>query len=71
MERLVIDIPEKKSTEVKQMLRDMGVTIQQESHVTTSDYKQKLTTVSTWSADDVKFFEESKKVFENLKPQQW
>ncbi len=71
MERLVIDIPEKKSIAVKQMLKDMGVTIQQEIHTNTSNYKQKLTNVSTWSADDVKFFDDSKKAFENLKPQQW
>jgi hypothetical protein len=71
MERLIINIPEKKSTLVKQILKGLGVTIQQESHTNTSVYKQKLSKVSTWSDKDLKVFEESKNAFENLKPQQW
>ncbi len=71
MERLVINVPEKKSTLVKQILKVLGVTIQQESKFTPSAYKQKLTRVATWSDEDLNIFEESKKAFENLKPQQW
>jgi hypothetical protein len=71
MEKLIINIPEKKSTLVKQILRGLGVTIQQETRTSSSAYKKKLAKVSTWSDDDLKFFEESKKAFENLKPQQW
>jgi hypothetical protein len=71
MERLVINIPEKKSTLVKQILKGLGVTIQEDAKSNNSAYKQKLTKVSTWSDDDLKVFEESKKAFENLKPQQW
>jgi hypothetical protein len=71
MEKLVINIPEKKSTLVKQILKGLGVIIQQETHPNTSAYKQKITKISTWSDDDLKVFEENKKAFENLKPQQW
>jgi len=71
METLIINIPEKKSALVRQMLKDMGVTIQQAGKKDISGYKQKLTQVSVWSDDDLKVFEESKKAFENLKPQQW
>ncbi|MBC7400708.1 MAG: hypothetical protein H7289_12260 [Mucilaginibacter sp.] len=70
MERLVIDIPEKKSIAVKQMLKDMGVTIQQESHITTSAYKQKIAAISSWSENDIKAFDEGKKAFDGLKTQQ-
>jgi len=70
METLIIKIPEKKSTLVKQMLKDMGVTIQQTAKINLSGYKQKIAKVSTWTDDDLKAFEESKKAFENLKPQQ-
>lgn len=71
MERLVINIPERKSTLVKQILKGLGVTIQQESKSTPSTYKQKLTKLTTWPGEDLSVFEETKKAFENLKPQQW
>ena len=70
MERLTIDIPETKSSLVKQILRELGVVIQPEKN-STSDLKDKLANVSVWSDDDLKVFEESKKAFEDLKPQQW
>ena len=69
MERLVIDIPEDKSTLVKQILSGLGVTIQQDNHL--SQYKQKLASVSTWTDEDLKVFEESKKALNNFKPEQW
>ena len=71
METLIINIPEKKSTLVKQILKGLGVTIQATSKTSTPAYKQKLANVSVWTDDDLKVFEESKKAFESLKPQQW
>jgi hypothetical protein len=71
METLIINIPEKKSTLVKQILKGLGVTIQPVGKISISDYKQKLANVSVWTDDDLKVFEESKNAFENLKPQQW
>ncbi len=71
MERLIINIPEKKSTLVKQLLKLLGVTIQPAGKSIPSTYKQNLTKVSIWSDEDLIIFEESKKAFENLKPQQW
>jgi hypothetical protein len=71
MEKLTINIPDKKSTLVKQILTGLGVTIHSESSVKPSDYKKKLASVSTWTEDDLKVFDESKKAFEGLKPEQW
>jgi len=71
METLIINIPEKKSTLVKQMLKDMGVTIQQTAKTSMAAYKQKIAKVSAWTNEELEGFEESKKAFENLKPQQW
>jgi len=53
MERLVINIPESKSNLVKQILKGLGVTIQQENESNPSVYKQKLTKVTTWSDEDL------------------
>jgi cysteine synthase len=70
MVTLVINIPETKSTLVKQILKGLGVTIQ-EKPSTTSAYKDKLTKVSTWNNEDLKAFDEAKDSFNGLKSQQW
>ncbi len=71
MERLTINIPETKSSLVKQILKELGVVIQPEKKANTSNFREKLANVSVWSDDDLSVFEESKTAFENLKPQQW
>lgn len=71
MERLTINIPEIKSSLVKQILKELGVVIQPENKANTSDFREKLANVSVWSDDDLKVFDESKIAFENLKSQQW
>lgn len=70
MERLIINIPEKKSTLVKQILKELGVVIQAEQKISQSDFKKNLTNVSVWSDEDLKVFDDTKSAFDNLKPQQ-
>ncbi|MGF7073441.1 hypothetical protein ABIC84_001375 [Mucilaginibacter sp. 3215] len=60
MVRLVIDIPKTKSILVKQILRGLGVTIQQEIKSPPSVYRKKLSQVSTWTEEDLKAFDEGK-----------
>lgn len=55
MEKLTINIPDKKSSLVKQILIGLGVTIQQDSSTNTTAYKEKLAKISIWSDDDLKF----------------
>jgi hypothetical protein len=71
MEKLIINVPEEKSTLVKQLLKELGVTIQQEGTFDSALYEQKLLNISVWNDEDLKIFEESKSAFESLKPQQW
>jgi hypothetical protein len=71
MERLIINIPETKSTLVKQILRELGVVIQTEQQISQSEFKKDLKNVSVWSDEDLKVFDDTKSAFENLKPQQW
>ncbi|MRX45652.1 hypothetical protein [Pedobacter puniceum] len=70
MERLIINIPETKSTLVKQILKELGVVIQAEQKISQSDFKKNLTNVSVWSDEDLKVFDDTKSAFDNLKPQQ-
>lgn len=71
METLIINIPDKKSTLVKQILKGLGVTILENSQTKQSAYRKKLLKVSTWEETDLKNFENSRKSFEDLRPQQW
>jgi hypothetical protein len=71
MERLIINIPDKKTALVKQILKSLGVTIQPSGKKGLSDYKQKLANVSTWTDNDLKVFEEGKEAFKNLNLEQW
>lgn len=71
METLIINIPDKKSTLVKQILKGLGVTIQENSQTKESAYRKKLLKVSTWATEDLENLEDSRKSFENLSPQQW
>jgi hypothetical protein len=70
MERLIIDIPDKKSALVKQLLKELGVTIKMESDKSMSDYQKNLLKISVWTDDDLKVFEENKKNFD-WKPEKW
>lgn len=71
MERLIINVPNQKSAIVKQVLKDLGVIIQQEENGSTGTYKQELANISIWSDEDLKPIEDAVKAFESLKPQQW
>ncbi|MCX2481852.1 hypothetical protein OQY15_22320 [Pedobacter sp. MC2016-15] len=71
MEKLTIHIPDKKSSMVKQILKELGVIFQHETHASLSGYKAKLTKISTWSDTDLKDLEVGSKGFEDLKAEQW
>lgn len=71
MEKLTINIPDDKSSLVKQILQELGVTIDRPAEQDTTSYKKKLSKVSHWTADDVKVFEEAKSAFDDFKVQKW
>ncbi len=51
MEKLTINIPDKQSSLVKQILKGLGVTFQHETHASPSAYKEKLTLVQKTSSN--------------------
>lgn len=71
MERLIIEVPDQKSSLVKQLLTELGVTIQSENAVDKSTFKQNLLKVSVWTDEDVKDFEKNIKTLKNWKPEEW
>lgn len=70
METLTINIPDKKITLVKQILRGLGVTILEKHHANSS-YKDKILKVSTWTEEDLKSIDNAKNSFGGLKSEQW
>jgi hypothetical protein len=71
MEKLVINIPESRSSIVKQILHGLGVAIQGMDNPVKGNYKQKLMNVATWTEADVNALEEGKKTFNNFKSEEW
>ncbi len=69
METVTINIPDKKSTLVKNILRGLGVTIQEKQ--VSKDYKEKIAKVTIWSDEDLKSFNDAKESFNSLKTAQW
>ncbi|MEC3881910.1 hypothetical protein [Parapedobacter sp. 10938] len=65
MEKLTINVPNSKSSLVKQLLNSLGVIIQKEEKASASAYKKKLIKVSTWSDDDVATLELGKRATSN------
>lgn len=71
MKKLVIDIPDKRSSIVKQILQGLRVTIHEVALPVKGNYREKLLNVSAWTEDELKVFEENKQRFNNLKAEEW
>jgi hypothetical protein len=70
MEQLTINIPESKSAEIKGFLKSMGVLIDSPKLLNMDAYREKIAKIGTWSDDDLKVFDENRKAFDNVKPQE-
>jgi hypothetical protein len=60
METLIIDVPERKSVLVKQILESLGITVKSTIQSNLGSYKQNLANVSVWTDEDLGVFEEIK-----------
>ncbi len=70
MEKLIINVPEEKSQLVKQLLKELGVTIEQEKMDMEAHLKA-IAEIPVWSDEELKAFEETTKHFNSFKPQEW
>lgn len=71
MEKLVINIPDAKSNIVKQILHSLGIATPGHDIPAKSNYKKRLSEISTWSAEDVKPIEDARSAFNSLKAEEW
>ena len=70
MEKLIINVPKGKSALIKELLKELGVTIEQEK-MDMEAFKEKILQIPVWSDEDVKPIEEARNAFNSLKPVQW
>lgn len=70
MEKLIINVPEEKSQLVKELLKELGVTIEHEK-MDMEAYRKDLAQVSTWSDEDLKVFEQNVQHFNSISPPKW
>ena len=70
MEKLIINVPEGKSALVKELLKELGVTIEKEK-MDMEAYRKKILQVGVWSDEDLRPIEEAREAFNSLKPVQW
>jgi hypothetical protein len=70
MEKLIINVPKGKSALIKELLKELGVTIEQEK-MDMEAYREKILKVGVWTDEDLKPIEEARSHFNSLKPAQW
>ncbi len=70
MEKLIINVPEEKSALVKELLKELGVTIEHKK-MDMEAYRKDLAQVSTWSDEDLKVFKENTQLFNGINPPKW
>ncbi len=67
MEKLIIYVTKRKSALVKELLKELGVTIEQEK-MDMEAHRKKIAEMPVWSDEDLKPIEEAREAFNSLKP---
>lgn len=70
MEKLIIHVPTSKSQLVKQLLKELGVAVEQEK-IDKEAHLKEIANMPVWSDEDLKPIEKARSHFDSLKPAQW
>ncbi|MGI4750108.1 MAG: hypothetical protein ACRYFB_05710 [Janthinobacterium lividum] len=70
MEKLIINVPERKSALVKELLKELGVTIERDT-IDREAHLKKIAEMPVWDEEDLKQMEEARSHFDSIKPAQW
>ncbi len=71
MERLTINIPEWQSEEIKSFLKSKGILMERPKALDMDAYREKIANIGAWAEDDIKLFEENRRVLDSFNPQEW
>ncbi|QBQ40281.1 hypothetical protein [Sphingobacterium psychroaquaticum] len=71
MDKLILNIPKKKSTLIKKFLNDQGISYSKEDEFNSNKYKQKLKKISTWSKQDLEILKKVSGTITGIKIPKW
>ncbi|TFF33923.1 hypothetical protein [Mucilaginibacter psychrotolerans] len=71
MERLIINIPDEKSTEIKSFLKSMGIAMDGPKLLDMDAYRAKIAGIGHWSEEELKALDENRRILGSFKPQEW
>jgi len=71
MERITINIPDSQSEEIKSFLKSRGIAVDNPKTLDIEVYRKKIANIGVWTDEDLKIFDDNRKVFDNFKPLEW
>lgn len=67
----MINIPESQSEEIKSFLKSRGILVDNPKALDMDAYRKKIANIGAWTEEDIKLFEENRKVLDSFNPQEW
>jgi hypothetical protein len=71
MEQITINIPDLQSEEIKSFLKSRGIAVNSPKSLNMDAYRKKIANIGVWTDEDIKVFNENRKVLDNFNPQEW
>lgn len=71
MERITINIPDSQSEEIKSFLKSKGIVVVSPKSLNIEAYQKKIANIGVWTDEDLKLFDENRKLLDNFNPQEW
>ena len=71
MQRITIDIPDSQSEEIKSFLKSRGIAVDSPKSFNIEAYRKKIANIGVWTDEDIKVFDDNRKVLDIFNPQEW
>ncbi|EHQ26487.1 hypothetical protein [Mucilaginibacter paludis] len=71
MERITINIPDSQSEEIKSFLKSKGIVVDSPKSLNIEAYQKKIANIGVWTDEDLKLFDDNRKLLDNFNPQEW
>jgi len=71
MERITINIPDSQSEEIKSFLKSRGIAVDNPKSLNIEVYRKKIANIGVWTDEDLKVFDDNRKVLDNFNPPEW
>ena len=71
MERITINSPDSQSEEIKSFLKSKGIVVDSPKSLNIEAYQKKIANIGVWTDEDLKLFDDNRKLLDNFNPQEW